>query len=357
MTIPIRNLYYIFCYAWSRFPAGDQVEVGIDDCPDLANLLAKLLLENTHRLMRRGLDRGYVDQIEELKAPRGRLLFDRIIKEQTLRRGAAICSFDELRHDVLHNQIIKATARALISVKSLTRPLQQELSVLLRQLSQVSDIRLTGPLFRRVQLSRDRQLYGLLMRLCEFVFYSMLPDENGAKARFADILDDEVRMSTIFEEFLRNFYEHEQSEFRVKRDNMSWNAIPLTEGAAGILPGMETDISLTSSERTIVIDAKYYKETLVGRPGFTKKLRSAHLYQLFAYMHHASIRYPGTQVDGALIYPAVGTSVSADYQILDHRLRVVAIDLNRDWKEISDSLIALPKRAFGTIEAQSVNTI
>lgn len=184
------------------------------------------------------------------------------------------------------------------------------------------------------------------MRLCEFVFYSLLPDENGAKSRFADILDDEVRMSTIFEEFLRNFYEHEQSEFRVKRDNMYWDAIPLTEGAAAILPGMETDISLTSSERTIVIDAKYYKETLVGRPGFKKKLRSAHLYQLFAYMHHASIRYPGTQVDGALIYPAVETSVSADYQISDHRLRILAIDLNREWREIHRDLLDLPTRGF-----------
>lgn len=346
MTIPIRNLYYIFCYAWSRFPTGNQVDVGIDDCPDLSNLMAKLLLENTHRLVHRGLDRGYVNQIEELRAPRGRLLFDRMIKEQTLRRGAAICSFDELRHDVLHNQIIKATARSLIAVESLSKTLQEELGVLLRQLSLVSDIRLTGPLFRRVQLSRDRQLYGLLMRLCEFVFYSLMPDEKGEGTFFVDILEDEVRMSAIFEEFLRNFYAHEQAEFKVKRDNMPWNAVALTEGAGAILPGMETDISLSSSERTIVIDAKYYKQTLTGRPGFSKKLRSAHLYQLFAYLHHASHRYPGTQVDGALIYPAVGTSVSADYQIADHRMRVVAIDLDRDWREIRQDLLGVPQRPF-----------
>lgn len=353
MTIPIRNLYYIFCYAWSRFPTGNQVDVGIDNCPDLSNLMAKLLIENTHRLMRRGLDRGYVNQIEELRTPRGRMMFDRMIKEQSLRRGAAICSFDELRHDVLHNQIIKATARSLITVKSLEKPLREELGVLIRQLSLVSDIRLTGPLFRRVQLSRDRQLYGLLMRLCEFVFYSLLPDEKGAGARFADILEDEVRMSAIFEEFLRNFFAHEQSEFKVKRDNMTWDADALTEGAAAILPSMETDISLTSAERTIVIDAKYYKQTLIGRPGFAKKLRSAHLYQLFTYLNHASHRYPGTQVDGALIYPAVGSSISADYQIADHRLRVVAIDLDRDWKDIHLDLLGVAKRPFINARASS----
>ncbi|WP_457586653.1 5-methylcytosine restriction system specificity protein McrC [Ensifer canadensis] len=346
MKIPIRNLYYIFCYAWSRFPAGNQLDVGIDDCPDIPNLMAKLLLENTHRLTRRGLDRGYVNQIEELRAPRGRMLFDRMIKEQTLRRGAAICSFDELRHDVLHNQIIKATVRSLIEVESLSKPLHEELGVLLLQFSRVSDIRLIGPLFRRVQLSRDRQTYALLIRLCEFVFYSLMPDEKGEGTLFAEILDDEVGMSAIFEEFLRNFYAHEQTEFKVKRDNMPWNTVALTEGADAILPGMETDISLSSSERTIVIDAKYYKETLTGRPGSPKKVRSAHLYQLFTYLHHASYRYPGTQVDGALIYPAVGTSIAADYQIAGHRMRVVAIDLDRDWREIHQDLLGVPKRPF-----------
>ncbi len=27
MTIPIRNLYYLFCYAWRRFPPGGAVEI------------------------------------------------------------------------------------------------------------------------------------------------------------------------------------------------------------------------------------------------------------------------------------------------------------------------------------------
>ncbi|GAB5504018.1 MAG: hypothetical protein Pyrs2KO_26730 [Pyruvatibacter sp.] len=169
-------------------------------------------------------------------------------------------------------------------------------------------------------------------------------------SRLVDILDDEVRMSTIFEEFLRNFYAHEQSEFRVKRDKMAWNADGLTPGANSILPSMETDISLSSTARTIVIDAKYYKETLVGRPGFPKRLRSAHLYQLFTYLHHASIRYPGTQVDGALIYPAVDDSVSADYQVSGHRVRILAIDLNGDWHDIHNELLDLPTREFACTE-------
>jgi len=352
MTIPIRNLYYIFCYAWARFPGGDQVDVGEEECPDLPNLFAKLLLEASHRLMRRGLDRGYVQQTEETRSPKGRLLIDRIIKEQTARRGTAICGFDELQHDVLHNQILKATARTLASVDSVSPKFRHELSLFRRQLDAVSDIRLTSSSFRRVQLSRDRNLYGMLMRLCEFVFHSVLPEQSGTGARFADILDDEVRMSTVFEEFLRNFYDHEQSQFQVKRVGMTWQAEALVPGAMAYMPAMETDITLNSTHRTIVIDAKYYKQTLVSRPGFAQKLRTNHLYQLFTYLQHAKVQNPGKQVDGALIYPSVGLNLSLDYRIFGHRVRIVTVDLDREWLEIHRGLLDLITRSFeGSVSA------
>lgn len=352
MTIPIRNLYYIFTYAWARFPKGDEVIVGEDDCPDLPNLFAKLLIEATHRLMRRGLDRGYMEHVEEMAAPRGKLDIDRMIKEQTRRRCTAICTFDELEHDVLHNQIIKATARALVHVDAVTSAFRHELRLIQKQLSDVSDTRLTAGAFRRVRLSRDRYLYGMLMRLCEFVFHSLLPDELGETAKFADILLDEVRMSSIFEEFLRNFYLYELSGFTVSKTQMGWDAEALTPGAAAILPIMETDIVLNSARRTIVIDAKYYKDVLVGRPGFAKKLRSGHLYQLSTYMRHAARLNPGKQVDGALIYPTVREQVAVDYKLFDNRVRVVTIDLSREWREIHAALLQVPTGAFGSVREQ-----
>ena len=73
MTIPIRNLYYLFCYAWERFPEGGATDVGIDACPDLQNLFARILVNGINQLMRRGLDRGYIEIEEETRSPRGRI--------------------------------------------------------------------------------------------------------------------------------------------------------------------------------------------------------------------------------------------------------------------------------------------
>jgi 5-methylcytosine-specific restriction enzyme subunit McrC len=341
MTIPIRNLYYLFCYAWSRFPEGDAVDVGIDAAPDLPNLFARLLVTGANRLMRRGLDRGYRSLIEETRAPRGRMMLDLIVKEQTLRRGVVVCAFDELTPDVLHNQIIKATARSMARASGLEPEHQHELGLVVQRMAQVSDIRLSASLFGRVQLSRANGQYLPVLKLCELVFNALLPDEQGEQSRFADILKDEATMSAVFEDFLRNFYAHEQRDYRVGREVMSWDAHSLQGDGQVALPIMETDITLRSRERTIVMDAKFYKEALVSRSG-PGKVRSGHLYQLFAYLEHAALRAPHLPCDGALIYPAVGEPVALRYNVRGHEVAIRSIDLDRPWREIHDELLSLP---------------
>jgi 5-methylcytosine-specific restriction enzyme subunit McrC len=88
----------------------------------------------------------------------------------------------------------------------------------------VSPIRLSADLFHRVQLSRNTSQYSFLMRICELVYHSLLPDEQGGSTKFQSILDDEVRMSALFEDFLRNFYRSELSGFTAGSEILAWLA-------------------------------------------------------------------------------------------------------------------------------------
>lgn len=346
MTIPIRNLYYLFTYAWARFPPGDEVPTGVDECPDLQNLLAKLLIDGTHRLIRRGLDRGYISLEEDTRAPRGKLLLDEIMKRQTLRNGQLACTYDELLPDVLHNRILKSTLKVLAGADRLDPKFRHELLLLHRRLGDVSDLRLDAASFKRVQLSRNIRQYGLLLQICELVFHSLLPDQQGESSRFADILDDEVRMSAVFEDFLRNFYTYEQQAFSVGREVFPWDAQPLTAGALGYMPAMQTDITLRSANRVIVADAKYYKETLTRFHGGSK-IHSSNLYQLYAYLKHTSARHPAISTDGALIYPTVNRDLLIDFQLPEHHIRVATVDLSRPWREIHHHLLEVLFRPYG----------
>ncbi|WP_299478108.1 hypothetical protein [uncultured Roseibium sp.] len=340
MTIPVRNIYYLLLYAWGHFKSSGVIDVGADQSPDLPNLLSKVLNDGTHRLLRRGLDRGYVEVTEETRSPRGKLRLDVMTKQQTMLRGFAVCDLDELTADVLHNQVLKASLLSLGACADVEKSLRHELMTSARRMAGVSSIRLSNDLFHRVQLSRNTSQYGLLMRVCELVFHTLLPDAKGGGSKFRSILEDETRMSALFEDFLRNFYRSELSGYSAASEIMPWFAHADDEADLAYLPIMKTDISLRSGARTIVADAKYYKEVLAGGR-YDLKVRSDHLYQLSTYLAHVRKKEPGQEVSGLLIYPTKDQSLRLNYRLLEMPVKIATIDLGAEWPEIHAELIEL----------------
>jgi len=178
------------------------------------------------------------------------------------------------------------------------------------------------------------------MRICELVYHSLLPDEQGSSSKFQNILEDEVRMSALFEDFLRNFYKSELPGFTAASEIMPWLADAESEADLAYLPIMKTDITLRSGERTIVADAKYYREALAGGR-YSSKVRSAHLYQLSTYLSHTRAREPRQEVSGLLIYPAVGQNLRLRYQLMGTPVLVATVDLSAEWPEIHEELVEL----------------
>jgi 5-methylcytosine-specific restriction enzyme subunit McrC len=313
VTIPIQNLYYLFCYAWDRFPEGKALTVGTEESPEPLDLFAKVLINGIERLLRRGLDQGYCEHEEETSSIRGRIVLNETLRRNLLQHARAFCRFDELQRDVPHNQIIKATARRLSLSGHVHADHAHRLRVLCRQLDGISDVKLSRELFRRVQLSRNTAHYDLLLKICRLLKEDLLPRTSGEGARFADILKDEERMSAVYEAFVRNFYRREQSEFSAGSELISWDATAPEQEHAAYLPMMRTDVTLRSAAETIVIDTKYYRKTLSSHMG-SEKIWSSHLYQIFSYLKNLE-RAGGNDAKarGILLYPTVGKALDARY--------------------------------------------
>lgn len=340
MTIPVRNIYYLLLYAWGHFKGGGVTDVGADESPDLPNLLGNVLNDGAHRLLKRGLDRGYIEVTEETRSPRGKLRLDVMTKQQTMIRGFAVCDLDELTPDVLHNRVLKASLISLSNCSDIGKELRHALRTTARRMSGVSPVRLSADLFYRVQLSRNTSQYGFLMRVCELVFHALLPDDQGSGSKFQNILEDETRMSALFEEFLRNFYRSELPGYSSAAEIMSWQAEAEDQADLAYLPIMKTDITLRSADRTIVADAKYYREVLAGGR-YTPKVRSDHLYQLSTYLAHVASNEPGQQIAGLLIYPSSGQSLRLKYRLMGIPVTVATVDLSAEWLAIHQELIGL----------------
>jgi 5-methylcytosine-specific restriction endonuclease McrBC regulatory subunit McrC len=76
----------------------------------------------------------------------------------------------------------------------------------------------------------------------------MLISEKAGTSKFMDFVRDERQMAVLFEDFVRNFY-RVHIDYRVKRGDIYWRWIAADQVAAGLLPKMQTDISLTSATR------------------------------------------------------------------------------------------------------------
>jgi len=341
MRIPIRNIYYLLIYAWDVLPEADLVKADSLEETRLPDLFARVLKNGVSRLLKRGLDRGYLPSVEAIPGIRGKLRIPESIKDLSFLRGQAVCEFDEHSHNVPHNQIIKATMKRLSRLPELDDGLREDLIGIGRRLHEVKDIRLSSAAFRSVQLHSNIRWYGFLLRVCRLLYENLLVNERTGEAVFRDFVRDERQMAEVFERFIRNFYHREQANFSVGRDHLNWQMTVGSEEAIGFLPKMRTDVCLKSSSRQIVLDAKYYRETLQsyfeGR-----SLRSGHLYQLFAYLQNLSAR-DGLKSpwEGILLYPTVSEVQDLRYDMHGHKVRICTLDLNRPWPDIHQQLISL----------------
>jgi 5-methylcytosine-specific restriction enzyme subunit McrC len=276
----------------------------------------------------------------ELRGIRGKLDVSSTVKRDLLRIPATVCLVDELSHDVLHNQIIKATMVRLAGAAQLVSSQRSELLRLCKRMADVSAVGLRRDIFRRVQLHSNNSFYRFLLNVCELCYTCLLPDDRAGTWRFMEFERDEVQMRKVFEGFIYNFYRLEQSTYSVSRERFSWNT---DEGATELplMPMMETDVSLESSQEKIVIECKFTPQALhVHREKISA--RSAHLYQLYAYLRNLEgLGGTNSFAQGILLYPTAADSVDFCFHVAGHRVRVFTLNLNRDWNLIAADLLGL----------------
>ncbi len=339
--IPIRNIYYLLCYAWNRLAEGDLIDVSAVDTTELADLFATVLISGTNHLLRRGLDQGYQTFEGELPFIRGRIDLIATVRRTLNVHGKAYCHFDDLNLNTLPNQILKSTLRYLAGVPNLDSTLRHKLSVLQRNLRDIDDVALNKFVFRKVQLQSNNRFYRFLLNVCELVQASWLVDEKTGYYKFRDFIRDELRMPRLFEDFVFNFFRLEGRGLEVKKERIYWAATSEVDPTLRYLPMMATDISIRDDRRTLIIDAKYYKETL-QRYYDSETIHSANLYQLFAYLKNLEARGGiDAQAEGMLIYPVVDKELRLSYDMHGHRMRISTVDLGKDWRDIRSELLAL----------------
>ena len=338
--IPIRNVYYMLAYAFKALNEREFRRVDVEEFENVAELCAAILTTGMEALTRRGVGRGFVGETGELASPRGKIDVTETVKTQSLRRKRVVCYFDEFSVDTKLNRIVKSTAELLLR-SSISSARKKGLRKALAYFADVSTIDLYS-LDWHIRFNANTKTYQTLVAICNLVVRGLLQSESAGGVKLASFIDEQ-RMSRLYEKFLLEYYRKRFPKLNAQSKTVSWAT---NDQSGSMLPIMKTDVTLSSGDKILIIDAKYYERATQVQFG-VNKLHSGNLYQIFSYVKNRqwAIEASGKtgQVAGLLLYARTDEDVApeGDHVIAGNRIAARSLDLNRDFDALCEQLDAI----------------
>lgn len=341
--IPIKNIYYMLCYAWNVMEQSKQIDVGNEKFDNIYNLLTTIYINGTNSIIKRGLNRNYIVEKEGVSTLKGKINMVDSVKQQTFSQGRMICEYDNFSDNIILNQIVKKTILILAKSPYLDGDLQKKLLKLRLYFTDLNNIRLSKSLFSSLRYDRNNLHYRLLMNISELVYLGLITTEENNDISFMDFVKDK-QMAKLYEKFVLNFYRHHLNVavYNVHSPKIKWDLDGnVTLQDLSLLPEMRTDIVVENKvdQNQLIIDTKYYAETLLSSNWTdVEKVRTGHLYQIFAYVNNSD--FSGS-IEGMLLYPTVEEEINARFPIGGSNIWIKTLNLNTEWKSVKERLLEL----------------
>ena len=345
--IPIKNVFYMLCYAWDTLKIKDEIKLGAEEFDDAYNLLTKILIFGIKKIKRRGFYKSYIQQNDEVQTIKGKILYNETINKLSLTRQKCVCGFDNFSHNNDFNGIIKYTLVRLSKAKSLDNKLKKEIKQILLYFEDIDSVSPQKIRFIKNQFNRNNLYYRLVIIICELLYKNQIVNEEDGNNDFVDFFDEE-KMCRLYEEFLLNFYIYhlDNKKYNVHSPKINWvlddfGEEDFEEGMVvnELLPEMRTDIVIENKValKQLIIDAKYYEKALVTRNyGSNAKFRREHISQVREYLINSD--FEGDK-RGMLIYPTVDYDINALEKLKSAYIYFRTVDLSKSWNEIEERLL------------------
>ncbi len=248
----------------------DLADLGTRRAP-LHETLIALYARQLRAEVLRGADRGYIDEMDDLRMLRGKLLIGRHVARNAARRERFSCSFQEFTVNTELNRVLKASCRVLLG---LTRSgeTHEALSHCVLMLDDVDDAVDARALLNRVVLTRQNDRYTDLFAFARLVLQQLSPTAKRGRSTVFSLLFD---MERVFEDFIAAMVRR-----GVRSLNDGTRAFPqarkrrrhLMEGDRGGVVNLKPDILIEGpGDRRLVVDTKW------KRPGANPQAKQAGL--------------------------------------------------------------------------------
>lgn len=348
-SIFIKNIYYMLSYAFTTLKESVYDNIEKEPFDNIHNLFAAILAKGIGLQLKQGLYKEYINRVEDLAVVRGKIDMPGTIRNKLQDRMFVTCDYDELSENNLLNQILKSTVFLLLRQKDVQEKYKSELKKEMLFFSEVEEIELAYIRWSDIRFQRNNRTYQLLLAICQLLIEGSLLTTESGEYRLANFVDEQ-RMRRLYEKFILEYYAQEFGQ-RIKGFSSRALQIPwqLDDGYDALLPVMQTDITLTYGNQTLIIDAKYYKRTL--QTNFdVQTLHSGNMYQIFTYVKNKQIQLAGTghKVSGMLLYAKTDENLVPNnvYHMSGNQISVITLDLNQEFQIIAEQLNRIVKDHF-----------
>ncbi len=337
--ILIHNIFYMLTYAFQELRQNNFEKISGEDFDNIFDLFAEILSRGVVYQLKQGLHREYMARHETMPSLQGKLDINGTVRNFVGNRRVLDCDYDELSVDNLFNRVLKTTMLCLLHNSEVHDMRKASLKKLLLFFTGVSSVPPKSIRWRAMRFDRNNRSYRMLMYICYFVLDNMLMTTTSGDYAMHTFSDE--HMNRLYEKFILEYYRRHHPELNPCARQIKWNIKENESNAASLaaLPIMQTDIFLQSSNRTLIIDAKYYTHTT--RQHFGKEmLHSNNLYQINTYVTNHDVTHQGN-VDGILLYAKTENEESMNHSFTLNDGNVISartLDLNQKFDKIKQQL-------------------
>ena len=284
-----------------------------------------------------------IPQTAAISSLRGKIDITESIKTQSVLRKQLVCTYDDFTVNSYLNRILKSTMELLLHA-DISKARKKSLRKLMIYFSDV-DVLDIHAVNWSIRYDRNNQTSRMLISICYLVVKGLLQTNTDGSTRLMDFIDEQ-RMCRLYEKFILEYYRKEHPEVSARASQIPWQ---LDDGFSDMLPVMQSDITLSQGNRTLIIDAKYYAQNTQTQYD-VHTVHSGNLYQIFTYVKNKDSEYGDTPHDvaGMLLYAKTDAQVQPDhvYHMSGNKISVRTLDLNCDFAGIAAQLDRIVEEHF-----------
>jgi len=329
--IPINNVYYMLSYAFTELDKKGYKHLGSEEFRNIYELFSEILIIALNKLIKRGLEKTYLNTEEQLSTIRGKINITQSITPY-IQQKQLICNYDNFDINSYKNRIIKSTLYLLLK-SDITTKRRKKIKKILVYFDGVDLINLKT-INWNINYNRNNQIYNMIINICNLIIKSRIQNPHNNTYKLIEL--NEEHMHRLYEKFILEYYKREHKQLKTEASYIDWIV-----DDNYLLPRMKSDITLTKEDKILIIDAKYYANTLQEYYQ-TKKLHSANLYQIFTYVKNkqTKVKQDNQTVSGMLLYAKTDEEITPNYtyNMSGNTIATRTLDLNVKFDIIKEQL-------------------